>query len=86
MNEQPPFGFFPNNPGNFFPNQPNQQCNYSNEIRNINNKLNNLGRQINRLERRVRKLELSNITPYASANSMNPNDFSSSYNDNNYII
>ena len=85
MNEQQPFGFFPGNPNGFFTNQSNQQCNCTGELRNISNRLNNMERQINRLERRVRRLELSNVSPYSAASSMNSNDFSS-YNDDNYII
>ena len=81
MNEQTPFGFFPGNPGNF----PNQQCNCSREMRNVNNRINNLERQMNRLERRVRRLEGMNMpTPYAMGT--NNNDYSSSYDNENYII
>lgn len=79
MNEQVPFGFFPGNPGNF----PNQQCNCTREVRNLTNRVNNLERQMNRLERRVRRLESFNTaTPYAMGNS----DYSSAYDNDNYII
>ncbi len=84
MNNQNPYGFFPGNQGGFMPN-PNQQCSCAPQIRSINNQLNNLERQINRLERRVRQLEYSGnmATPYST--NTNP-DFSSSYNQDNYII
>ena len=81
MNEQTPFGFFPGNPGNF----PNQQCNCSREIRNLSNRINNLERQMNILDRRVRRLERFNTpTPYAMGT--NNSDYSSSYDNENYII
>ena len=83
MNEQTPFGFFPGNPNNLgnFPNQ----CQCSRELRNVNNRLANLERQMNRLERRVRRLEIANVpTPYGI--SANHSDYSSSYDNENYII
>lgn len=85
MNEQnTPFGFFPGNPGpGGFP--PRQQCNCTNEIRNLNNRINNIEREINRLDRRIRRLEFGN-RPSTFGPVSTQTDFTSSYDNENYII
>lgn len=81
MNDSMQFDFF-NNPGfnnQGIPNQNQQPFQQNNFMGRILNRLNNLEQRVNRLERRVRMLE-SRKSPYPE------DDFTNSYNTNNYII